>query len=520
MQTAKAKNRKKLPLWLANLILFGALILVVLTYFFWQAERERRSFYNHTREHTQLLAQVIQLNADNAIAAGEVVKTVAHTFMLNSARFIDFLAAVEPFSQSELTALAFESGLNGITIDNGRHLVSGPPAWENDYAATILEKVTNKARFIHNSKGHIFTLAYPRREGEGTIWIGFDAQRLESLQQQVGVEHLLETLSNVPGITYLRIETAPLNPASTAPSLKEIITNSGMIVEARLPMHGQTLAAGFRSDFLIAREKGLWREFSIFALLLAGLGIFCSWLLYRYQLALMLNVRRYEQRLAREHEDATLGRSAAALAHEIRNPLNAINIGLQRLEIEESGLSSEYTPLVSAMRNAVARADSIVGDLRGFAQPLSADRTETDLSALISDMIALYQTKNKASGIDISLTAKVPPGAGIIQADANLLGQALENIFKNSIEAQPKGGFLMITMQPNNQEIQLIFENGGLEVAPAEVKKIIEPWFTTKTRGTGLGLAMVERIVRAHNGRFTVAAPKPGILRQNIFLPQ
>ena len=284
-------------------------------------------------------------------------------------------------------------------------------------------------------------------------------------------------------------------------------------------MNGQTLVAGFKSDFLIARKKGLWRDFFLFALLLGGLGIFCSWLLYRYQLASLLNVRRYEQRLAREREDAALGRAAAALAHEIRNPLNAISIGLQRLEIEASGLNSEYNPLVGAMRNAVGRADSIVGDLRRFAQPLNPERNTLNISTLLADIIALYQTRADSLAINISLESKLSLQNRFITADADLLGQALENLFKNALEAQPEGGFLKITLQKSNQELELIFENGGLEVAEIEIKKIIEPWFTTKTRGTGLGLAMVERIIRAHNGRFTVETTEPGILRQYIFLP-
>ena len=336
---SKTAKERKLPLWLTNLLLFGVLILVVLLYFFWQADRERRSFYRHTREHTQLLAQVIQLNADNAIAAASVVKKVARTFMLNSARFIDYLAAVEPFTEAELTALAFESGLNGITIDDGHKRVSGPPQWLNDFSASSLF-IDKQIHFTHNTEGHIFTLYYPRQEGEGHMWLGFGAQRLESLQKQVGIEQLLKTLSAVPGITYVRLEPTNISLTSHQQLLKEIITDTGMIVEARLPMNQQTLTAGFKSDFLVARKQALWRDFFLFALLLGGLGTFCSWLLYRYQLASLLNVRRYEQRLAREREDATLGRAAAALAHEIRNPLNAISIGLQRLEIEESGLNS------------------------------------------------------------------------------------------------------------------------------------------------------------------------------------
>ena len=512
-------EKRKLPLWLTNLLLFGTLILVVLLYFFWQADREHRSFYRHTREHTQLLAQVIQLNADNAITAASVVKTVARTFMLNSARFIDYLAAVEPFTEAELTALALESGLNGITIDDGHKRISGPPQWLNDYNAISQPAIGDQIRFTHHTEGHIFTLYYPRHEGEGNIWLGFGAQRLESLQKQVGIEQLLKTLSGVPGISYVHLETTNRSSTSSQQLLKEIITDSRMIVEARLPMNGQTLVAGFKSDFLIARKKGLWRDFFLFALLLGGLGIFCSWLLYRYQLASLLNVRRYEQRLAREREDAALGRAAAALAHEIRNPLNAISIGLQRLEIEASGLNSEYNPLVGAMRNAVGRADSIVGDLRRFAQPLNPERNTLNISTLIADIIALYQTRADSLAINISLESKLSLQNRFITADADLLGQALENLFKNALEAQPEGGFLKITLQKSNQELELIFENGGLEVAEIEIKKIIEPWFTTKTRGTGLGLAMVERIIRAHNGRFTVETTEPGILRQYIFLP-
>ncbi|RLB71942.1 MAG: hypothetical protein DRH03_05285 [Deltaproteobacteria bacterium] len=513
-------EKRKLPLWLTNLLLFGALILVVLLYFFWQADREQRSFYRHTREHTQLLAQVIQLNADNAIAAAAVVKMVARTFMLNSARFIDYLAAIEPFTEAELTALALESGLNGITIDDGQTRVSGPPQWQNDYSVILLKKNDLQIRFMHHTEGHLFTLYYPRQEGEGNMWLGFGAQRLESLQKQVGIEQLLETLNSVPGITYVRLEPTYLSSTTPPQPLKEIITDSGMIVEARLPMNGQTLTAGFKSDFMVARKQGLWRDFFLFALLLAGLGCFCSWLLYRYQLASLLNVRRYEQRLAREREDAALGRAAASLAHEIRNPLNAISIGLQRLELEESGLNSEYDPLVNAMRNAVGRADSIVGDLRRFAHPLNPERNILDIGALVTDIIALYQAKADILAIEISLERKLSTPDRFISADADLLGQVLENLVKNALEAQPEGGFLKVTLQKNNQELELIFENGGLEISGIEIKKIIEPWFTTKTRGTGLGLAMVERIIRAHNGRFTVEAAEPGVLRQHIFLPK
>ena len=507
-------GRLKLPLWLANLLLFSILILITLIYFLVQTERERQLFYSHTQEHSELLAQVIKLNADNAMAAGEVVKKVAHTFMLNSARFIDYLDTIEPFSSSELSALALESGLSGITIADDQQEVSGPLKWEGEKN----EAITKKTLFSHDDQKHLFTLVYPRDEGRGEIRIGLEARQLEVLQKQVGLEQLLITLNNISGISYVRLISSARPPLPTSPARK-VPTTGETIIETRLPMNNKILSTGFKPDSLVAREEDLWRDFAMFTLLIGALGGLFSWLLYRYQLSFLTHARRYDKRLAHEREDAILGRAAAAVAHEIRNPLNAIDIGLQRLELEESGLASEYTSLTSAMRNAVGRANSIVGDLRRFAQPLTAQLSTVDITSLVEDIIALYQTKANAANIKIALTANLAPDNKTIQVDSILFGQALENICKNALEAQPAGGFLKINLHVNRSECKITFANAGFKLPPLDVQKITEPWFTTKTRGTGLGLALVERIIKAHHGRFEVECREPEVLLQHIFLP-
>jgi signal transduction histidine kinase len=515
------RTTARLPLWLINLFFFGGLILVVLGYFIWQADQVRNSFYRHTREHSQLLSRITRLNLDNALAADRAVKQAARTFMLNSARFIDYLAAIEPFNESELTSLALESGLSGITIVSGsdRDRVSGPPDWLTEYGLAGKElQAWQGIHFVHLPQNHIFALAYPRQEEPGTIYLGFEARHLEALQKQVGLEHLLKTLNQVPGIAYIRLEERPSQAGDF--DLREVKTPQGLIIESRLRLKNKVLTAGFNSDFLVSREKALWRDFYIFAAILALLGLLASGLLYRLQLSYLARVRKYEQRLARERENALLGRATAALAHEIRNPLNAINIGLQRLEIEECGLNEEYRALLSAMRSAVGRADSIVNNLRRFSRPLEPRCEAVDIRLLIEEILALYRLRAEAAGIAIEIVDRRPESRQkALRADANLLAQALENLCKNAIEAQPEGGFLKLELSCRGAELLLRLENGGLEVPAAEVKKIVVPWFTTKTRGTGLGLALVERIIRAHRGRFTVSSPAPGILRQEIRLP-
>jgi len=511
-------HRFNLPLWLANLILFGIMILIVLLYFLIQTERERRLFYRHSQEHTELLAQVIQINADNAMAAGEVVKKVAHTFMLHSARFIDYLDAIEPFSPAELEALAQESGLNGISIYNNQQKISGPELWEGENKNSVTV-INGKAQFSHNPKLHLFTLTYPRTESQGEIRLGLDARQLEALQNQVGLEQLLITLNNISGISYVQI-IPNTQISDSAPLTRKITKNESSIIEIRLPMHNhKILCTGFKSDSLVAREKDLWRDFSLFAILIAALGGLFSWLLYRYQLSILAHTRRSQQRLAREREDAILGRAAAAVAHEIRNPLNAIDIGLQRLELEDSGLADEYNSLTSAMRNAVGRANSIIGDLRRFAQPLAPQLKNVEIKSLIEDIIALYQARADTAGISIYLRTDLPPAKKYFEVDPLLLGQALENICNNAIEAQPEGGFLNIHLQADRDNCEITFTNAGFKLAPQDIKKITDPWFTTKTRGTGLGLALVERIIKAHNGRFEVKYQDPEILQQQLFIP-
>ncbi|HDS16687.1 MAG TPA: hypothetical protein ENN66_08820 [Proteobacteria bacterium] len=506
------------PLWLINLALFGILILVVLLYFFRQAENERRSFNRHSQEHAQLLARVIQLNADNAVAAAAAIREAAHTFLFNSARFVDYLAAIEPFNEEELTALALESGLNGITLRNQLDRSSGPPGWESEQALALLSQSRPEEKlFIHDAAGRMFLFFYPRRESEGGILLGFNARGLEELQDRVGLPRLLQTLSGLPGINQVGIVAEkPADLPGALPESRRLPAN--MMVEVRLPS-GHTLVAGFDAEFLFARQKSLWRDFLLFALILSALGIFFSWLLYRYQLTSVHRARDFERRLAREHEDAALGRAAAALAHEIKNPLNAIAIGLQRLELEDSGLTPEYARLVEALRQAVGRADHIVGDLRRFAHPLHIRKQALDLVALLDNLITLYREYGNAAGIEISLQSAFQTTPITIMADADLLGQALENLFKNAAEAQPKGGWLKISLQNRNNFVEMLMENPGLRVPAPELERIVKPWFTTKARGSGLGLAIVERIISAHGGGFRVSSPAPGILRQHIRLP-
>ena len=108
-------------------------------------------------------------------------------------------------------------------------------------------------------------------------------------------------------------------------------------------------------------------------------------------------------------------------------------------------------------------------------------------------------------------------GAG--PGDPGLLGQVVENLLKNAIEAQPGGGAIQVEVARKDQEICLRVKNSGFSMEPEDAERILEPYFTTKADGTGLGLTISRRIVEAHGGRMVVRVPEPGMVEISACLP-
>ena len=120
--------RRRVPLWLANLFVFAFLFCAVVAYFLWQAHQAKKNFVENVQEHAVLVAQVIQLSARGSVLSKRAVEEILEAFLGNTARFVDYLDKVEPFTREELTAFSEESGLVGIGIQKaGKMVVEGPP---------------------------------------------------------------------------------------------------------------------------------------------------------------------------------------------------------------------------------------------------------------------------------------------------------------------------------------------------------------------------------------------------------
>lgn len=502
------------PTWKANLLIFGILILIVVLYFFWQIHAAEKTFIVHVQEHTRMIATLIRLNAANAMAARDVTEEIMATFLGHTARFVDYLDAVEPFSESELSAFAAETGLTGITVvSRSGSITQGPAGW-----LSIADPICASDNHIlhHNPAAGLYYLILPGAETQ-CIAVGLTDARIEALQQQISLPELLNTLTGLSNIRYVRIEK---DPAQTAPFSRPDIAllghHANRLAEARLSMGPDMLVVGMEAGFYFVRIQHLKHELAVFSVLIALLGLFFSWLLYRYHNAWLEQMRQFERRLAKEQEDATLGRATATIAHEIRNPLNAISMGLQRLQIEARDLADDHRSLIGVILQAVHRTNGIITDLRRFVGPVTPKRQIVDVGVLIADVLALYHRECLARGITAHCDASHGP---LIRADHDLLEVVIGNLIKNAIEAQPQGGIIQISSQQKGDGVAISFENGETRLPSENISHILQPWFTTKTQGSGLGLAIVNRIIQAHCGRIEVMIPKPGWIRIVIWMP-
>ena len=341
---------------------------------------------------------------------------------------------------------------------------------------------------------------------------------MDKLKIQISLEHMVGMLSDQAGIRYVRIEPRPLGNGkyADATQVRIVDDNKDKMAEVSVPFGKDVLVAGLKATHFFKRVNQLRNEFIVFSIIIAGLGVFFSWLLYRYQEAHVNHVQRFERRLAAEKEDAALGRASSTITHEIRNPLNAISMGLQRLQIEAKEIDDEHRVLISNLMIAVKRTNSIITGLHRYASPLIHHDRKVNPDSVVNHILELYRQPCVTASIAIDYK---PEFHQTITADSGLLEEAVENLIKNAIEAQPNGVDIEIRLFQQGSALVLSIENSGFDLPEKEAEKILEPYFTTKTRGSGLGLSISARIIRAHGGWMKVIVPIPGRVRINLFLP-
>ena len=218
----------------------------------------------------------------------------------------------------------------------------------------------------------------------------------------------------------------------------------------------------------------------------------------------------------RKDKLAAIGSLAAGVAHEIRNPLSSIKGGATYLKTQFSaGSAGERT--ASIVIDEVERLNRVITDLIGLSRPSDLTLKPTDLRTVVEHCLGLIAQEAKLR--EVVLTTSLPEGLSQVQLDADRFAQVILNLCLNSLDAMDEGGALKVSAMQEGATLHCIVEDSGEGMDTETQERIFEPYFTTKSHGTGLGLSVVHKIIEAHNGIIRVFSRKGQGTRFVIQLP-
>jgi two-component system sensor histidine kinase PilS (NtrC family) len=217
----------------------------------------------------------------------------------------------------------------------------------------------------------------------------------------------------------------------------------------------------------------------------------------------LTDIRTMQENILRKDRLAAVGRVAAGLAHEIRNPLGAMRGAIQVLESSTPPNSSQAS-LMQIILKESDRLNKIITNFLTYASPRITNFSKVDLRESIEDTFTLLKHSPDVKENHI-LKAELPDEPIIIDADPTQLKQIFWNLARNAIMAMPDGGNLLISAsEMQNKRIRILFEDTGCGMSPKQVEQLFEPFSQSTTGGTGLGLSIVYQIVRDHYGTINV----------------
>ena len=212
-----------------------------------------------------------------------------------------------------------------------------------------------------------------------------------------------------------------------------------------------------------------------------------------------------EEKLRRQEKLTAMGELASGVAHEIRNPLNAISIIAQRFaaEFEPVDRKEEYRDLANSVVSATLQVSSIIEKFLKFARPPELNLHKQCLNDVVTKMVTLVESQAKEKRLQLDF---VTSGRLELFIDCTQMEEVLLNVLQNSIQATSAGGQIRLQLYEENSNAIIRISDTGVGIPPEHLNRIFDLYFTTKNDGTGMGLSVSHRIVTEHGGRLTVSS--------------
>jgi len=393
-------------------------------------------------------------------------------------------------------------------------------------------------------------IALSRKDGSGSIIIALDARRLRYWSTKIAVNKVINEVGWKEELAYLELVDRygkKLGQAGEIPQRNRdanIITQD--ILAEKISIYSQKILfadkpfldilAPVRLDKEIAgyarlglkweRADGIINEtrnrMIISTILIVLIGIVSITTLYLNQRRHMARMEEMKHRLRRAERLSSMGQLAAGVAHEIRNPLNAISMASQRLmreyapHDEEKG--KEFSRITEIIRDEIRRLNGIIEEFVIFFRIRKLELKNRSLEDVLENIVALIGEEAKARGVSLETLWS---GINImVSMDEDKLKQAFYNILKNAMESISERGTITLSVQPSESDsVAVRISDTGSGLTPEQVEHIFDPEYTTKEKGLGLGLTLSHEIIRGHRGEIRVQSKVGSGTTFEIILP-
>jgi signal transduction histidine kinase len=552
---------KKLPL---NPKLVGFLAALLFALVLGQSILEyrsgRRAVLDSMNDQAKALILSVARASERGLMAYEAQQSKITQQLYTVADMIDWLDRTKRMDRGQLRELMAENGLSDLLIFNSQGKAEQaiavdsipvvPDTFDVKSIADVYTGKSDRRKLglvnVGDKARRSFAVAL-RRSGGGAIVVGIDGAELLTFRRTLGAGSVIADIDQSPGVKYGGIirsgilvaasksfsrdsmdEWYNLDSVSTG-DIKTRIRHSDDTDETFEAMAPFTVAGESYGNIVIGidtayldlltaklRRDIFWRSilFLIVAMIaVAGVILRQNYGLLSNQYAkIQKDVRRLEADKALSAKLVAMGELAGGVAHEIRNPLNAIRVIIQRLEREfkPQNDETEYKELTSIIRKETDKINESVKNFLTLARPPILHKTMADLNQSIKEVVALFQPRAHSKGCYINADFGNLPR---VLFDPELIHQAILNLLENALAVVDSNGRIDIKTFFQDRRCVIQIADNGPGIEDDEKPRVFDLYYTTKPTGTGMGLPMVLRIIKEHGGTIDLSdGPTGGAL--------
>ncbi|RLB96626.1 MAG: hypothetical protein DRH50_00670 [Deltaproteobacteria bacterium] len=479
--------------------------------------------------------------------------------LLDLARDIDVKCGTGVFSEQDIKDLASKKRIWVVALlnEHGAVTFQNRPLPEG-----LLSRVTSVI-----ARGEDITIDFfgrPGRNSEdirfvavrgkavsGTILIALNDSGFRYWSSKVAVQNAIEEVGSRQGVSYFVV----LNPrgetlGSTGASpqkwkeeervKRDLLTGQMSSASHKIALGNQNILEIFAPFYLDGGVAGIARlglkrdrtseilkqnrsRIFISMALVVLVGVLSMWFLYQNQNKHLARMEDAARRLRQAERLSALGQLGAGVAHEIRNPLNAIGMASQRLQAEylpaDTKEREEFSRLTGIVRDEVRRLNGIIEEFLTFSRSRRLKLRRSSITELLQKVVDIM--KEEAESRQITINTRWGKSPAMVRMDADKVQQALLNIIKNAMESTSGAGKITVSVEPREKDQVIVnITDTGSGIAPEEIDRIFDPGYTTKEKGLGLGLPLAYEIIRAHGGEVRIQSNKGSGTTFEITLPR